>query len=236
MAQETEYKFLNNVDVENRVVGEFYISRTLKLGKWSVRIVKTVHEDVVEEEKEEYLGGYCPVGEREKFEIWKKENKDLCMERPKNPEIDAVWMHGGVEFRYDGTQWNSKEAREKSKKAKSDWDKTPEGRKSRIFAGWKSRDIEFENDEQKEEVYDCWNGKATHCNNCEICKLTHYPEPISKHTAYFDHCHRTRLPRQIICHNCNVNEAYLRRVNKWKKDDPNFTRFAIINGVAVYLS
>ena len=223
MAEEMEYKFLNNVDIENRVAGEFYISRTLKLGKWRAATSK----------KEARLGTYCPVGERKKFEIWKKEN---CMERPENPETGAVWMHGGVKFRYSGKKWCSEESLEKSKKALAAWKKTPEGRKSNTFANWKKRGAEFENDEQKEEVYDCWNGKATHCNNCETCKLTRHPEPFSNDTACLDHSYLTKLPRQIICQNCNVQEAYLRRQRKWKKDDPNFTRFAIINGVDVYLS
>jgi hypothetical protein len=67
MTEEIEYKFLMNVEKENRVVGEFYISSTLKLGKWNG----------------EYLGSYCLREEKEKFEIWKKENKDLCMENLK---------------------------------------------------------------------------------------------------------------------------------------------------------
>lgn len=226
MNKETEYTFLNNVDVENRVAGEFYISMTLKLGKWFAATSKT----------KAHLGGYCPVGEREKFEIWKKENKDLCMERPEKPETGAVCMHGGVEFRWCGKSgWRSEESLEKRKQATADWDKTPEGRKAKRFAGWKTRGIIFPSKKRKDKVYDCY-GKATHCNNCETCKLTRHPEPYSNDTACLDHSYLTKLPRQIICHYCNSQEAYLRRVNKWKKDDPNFTRFAIINGVDVYLS
>ena len=221
MSKETEYKFLNNVDIENRVVGEFYISTTLKLAKWNGK----------------RLASSCPINEREKFEIWKKENKHLCMEKPENPEIGAIWMHGGVEFRYGGrgTGWLSEEARENNKKVKAAWNKTPEGRKSHMISLWEFRGAEFRDNAQKEEVHH-YHSKATHCNNCEICELTHYPEPISKDTACFDHCHVTRLPRQIICNNCNGHEAKLRREKKWKKDDPKFTRFALINDEAVYLS
>jgi hypothetical protein len=222
MNKEIEYTFLINVDVENRVVGEFYISRTLKLGKWNG----------------EYLGSYCPINERKKFEIWKKENKDLCMEKPENAEIGDLYTHvSGVEFRWSGRNWVSEEAREKNKKAIADWRKTPEGRKSHRITDWKQGDegAIFRDKAQEEEVHH-YHSKATHCNNCEICELTHYPEPFSNATACFDHCHVSRLPRQIICQNCNSHEAYLKREKKWKKDDPNFTRFAIINDMDVYLS
>ena len=162
MNKEIEYTFLINVDVENRVVGEFYISRTLKLGRWSVRIV--------DEEKEEYLGTYCPVGKRKKFEIWKKENKDLCMEKPKKPEIGAIWMHGGVEFRWCGADgYRSKKGREKH----ADWNKTPEGRKSQMITDWKQGDegAIFRDKAQEEEVHH-YHSKATHCNNCDSLSRT----------------------------------------------------------------
>ena len=143
--------------------------------------------------------------------------------------------HGGEEFWYDGRIWRSKESREKSKKAEAAWSKTPEGRKSQRISARKHRGAIFKDKAQEEEVDDKFI-TATHCNNCETCELTHYPEPFSNRTACFDHCHRTRLPRQIICHNCNSHEAYLRRVNKWKQADPKFTRFALINGKPIYLS
>ena len=222
MNEETEYKFLINVDIENRVIGELYISTTLKLGKWNGKKLDC-----------RYL-----KKEKEKFEIWKKENQDLCMEKPENPEIGDIWMHGGVEFRWMGKHgWESKKSREKQKKAQSAWNKTPEGRKSHRITDWKQGDegAIFRDKAQEEEVHH-YHSKATHCNNCEICELTHYPEPRSNATAHFDHSHLTRLPRQIICHYCNTNEAYLKREKKWKKDDPKFTRFALINGEAIYLS
>jgi len=225
MTEEIEYKFLKNVNIENRVVGEFYISMTLKLGKWYAATSK----------KEAYLGTYCPVGEREKFEIWKKENKELCMEKHENPAKGDIWMHCGVEFRHDGTRWRSEETRENNKKAQAARQKTPEGRKAQRISGRKSRGIEFKDKAQEEEVDDKFM-TATHCNNCETCKLTRHPEPFSNTSACLDHSYLTKLPRQIICHYCNNNEAYLRRVNKWKKDDPNFTRFALINGKPIYLS
>ena len=188
-----------------------------------------------EEEKDEYLGSYCPVGKREKFEIWKKENKVLCMEKPEKPKIGDICTRGGVEFQYDGYCWRSEEGRKNNKNAKNAWNKTPEGRKSHRFSVWKNRGIIFPSKKRKDKVYDCY-GKATHCNNCETCKLTRHPEPFSLTTASLDHCKKSQLPRQIICNYCNSHEAYLRRVNKWKQADPKFTRFALINEEAVYLS
>ena len=219
MVEEIEYKFLKDIGVENRVKGEFYISGTLKLGKWSGKELECRHHKK----------------EKEKFEIWKKENKDLFVEKPENPENGAIYTRGGVEFQYDGTRWRSKKALENKRKNYAAWRKTPEGRKYHRIADRKQRGAIFRDKAQEEEVDDKFES-ATHCNNCETCKLTHYPEPISKNTACFDHSHVTKLPRQIICHYCNINEAYLRRVNKWKKDDPNFTRFALINDKPIYLS
>ena len=219
MVEEIEYKFLKDIGVENRVKGEFYISGTLKLGKWSGKKLDCRHHKK----------------EKEKFEIWKKENKDLCMERPEKPETGDIYTRGGVEFRHDGKIWRSEEGRENNRKAAAAYSKTPEGRKAKRFAGWKTRGIIFPSKKRKDKVYDCY-GKATHCNNCETCKLTRHPEPFSNDTACLDHSYLTKLPRQIICHYCNGHEAYLRRVNKWKQADPKFTRFALINGKPIYLS
>ena len=281
MTEEIEYKFLKNVDVENRVVGEFYIAKTLKLGKWSGKnldcrslkkekekfeIWKKENKDLFVEKPIEYkflkdigvenrvkgefyISGTLKLGkwsgkelecrhhkkEKEKFEIWKKENKDICMERPKNPKNGDIYTRGGVEFRHDGKIWRSEEGRENNRKAAAAYSKTPEGRKSIRISKRKTRGIEFKDKAQEEEVDDKFM-TATHCNNCETCKLTRHPEPFSNDTACLDHSYLTRLPRQIICQNCNIQEAYLRRVNKWKKDDPNFTRFALINDKPIYLS
>ena len=163
MNEETEYKFLINVDVENRVVGELYISGTLKLGKWNGKQLdcRSLRE------------------EKEKFEIWKKENKDLCMEKPENSEIGDIWMRGGVELRLCGWRWRSEEARENHKKATADWQKTPEGRKSVMISLWEFRGAEFRDKAQEEEVHH-YHSKATHCNNCESCELTHYPNPSQR--------------------------------------------------------
>ena len=142
--------------------------------------------------------------------------------------------HGGEEFWYDGRIWRSKKARVNAKKYAAAWKKTPEGRKSMRISQRKRSGAIFRDKAQEEEVDDI-SITATHCNNCEICELTHYPEPRSKHTAHFDHSHETKLPRQIICQYCNTHEAYLKKKGKWKKDDPNFTRFALINGKPIYL-
>ena len=99
MNEETEYTFLNNVDIENRVIGELYISTTLKLGKWNGK----------------KLDCRSLKKEKEKFEIWKKENKDLCMEKPENPEIGDIWMHGGVEFRWCGRAAGNLKKHERTK-------------------------------------------------------------------------------------------------------------------------
>ena len=88
------------------------------------------------------------------------------------------------------------------KEYKKAYYQTPEGKKSRIMACWRSHGVNNVND----EMYDKYIN--THC--CDVCK-NEFKNSMDKH---LDHDHETGDFRQVLCRSCNSRDSWKNKIKE----------------------
>ena len=78
------------------------------------------------------------------------------------------------------------------------YNQTETRKKTKRITNWKRSGVLCDN---FDELYN----KYMNTNECDVCK-----HDFSKYKKSLDHCHKTGLFRQILCHRCNVMDNWKR--------------------------
>ena len=116
--------------------------------------------------------------------------------------------------------------KEERKAYNKEYKQTEKGKMVNIINRWKHRGLIMDNPEDYVTIYYHWLA-STHCEKCNI-------EYTEKNFKCMDHCHITGEYRNILCHDCNVNDNSTNTSGTpniyWHKKRKRWLYHKIING------
>tara|TARA_R110000803_G_scaffold98606_1_gene166722 strand:- start:45 stop:488 length:444 start_codon:yes stop_codon:yes gene_type:complete len=136
--------------------------------------------------------------ERKEYDrIYRENNKE------KLREYHRIWRENNIDKVRESERVKIYRENNKEKVAEKDekYGKTPAGKKARIMARWRHRGVINVND----EMYNNYIA-TTHCECCS-------KEFSSSRDRQLDHDHETGEFRWVLCHACNNNDNWKKKIN-----------------------
>ena len=131
---------------------------------------------------------------KEKIKEYNKEYKEKNKEKIK--EKAKEYKEENKEKIKEQKKEQNKKYREKNKEYQKEYLKTEKGKKCFRIQNWKKRGIKSDNYDSLYEYY-------LNVKNCELCEIE-LVEGCKSNSRCLDHCHSTKLFRNVLCNSCNV--------------------------------
>ena len=162
------------------------------------------YREANKEKQKEYQKKYREAKKEKQKEYqkkWYEQNKQKVLERQK--EYHKDWYESNKEKSKDYYEANKQKVKDyyESNKQKvlerqKEYRQSESGRKANCKSKWKIRGL---TDNDFDYIYNLYINTA----RCWVCS-----HDFSKYWKCMDHNHETGEFRQILCHNCNINDRW----------------------------